>query len=153
VRFVAAGDVPENLGGPLERLVRELGLQDRFFFLGFRRDIPELLNDFDVFVLPSVSEGFPLVLLEAMAAARPVVATRSGGPEEVVEGGKTGLLVPAADAGSLAAAIQRLLADRVLAGELARNARALVQARYSLQRMLNDYQLLYERCLEGSPPI
>ncbi|MCI0353852.1 MAG: glycosyltransferase [Acidobacteria bacterium] len=151
-RFVAVGEVPADRGEPLRQRVRELGLEDRFFFLGFRRDVPELLRDLDVFVLPSVSEGFPLVLLEAMASGRTVVATRSGGPEEVVEDGKTGLLVPAASTDALSAAIVRVLADRALAGELARNARALVETRYSLQQMLHQYQLLYERCLPPPAP-
>ncbi len=151
-RFVSAGDVPSDLGNPLKRLLHELGLEDRFFFLGFRRDVPQVLADLDLFVLPSVSEGLPLVLLEAMAAGRAVVATRSGGPEDVVQDGRTGLLVPAADAAALATAIVRLLSDRALAGELARNSRALVEERYSLSQMLSQYQDLYERCLAGRVP-
>jgi len=151
-RFVAAGDVPADLGDPLKRLVAELGIEDRFHFLGFRRDVAEVLADLDLFVLPSVSEGLPLVLLEAMASGKAIVATRSGGPEDVVQDGKTGLLVPAADAGALATAIVRLLGDRALASDLARNARALVEERYSLSQMLHQYQDLYERCLAARVP-
>lgn len=145
--FVVAGDVPEHLGGPLRQLVHDLGLQDRFHFLGFRQDAASLMKDFDVFVLPSISEGLPLVVLEAMAASKAMVVTRSGGPEDVVEDGRTGLLVASADAAALSEAICRLLADTSLAETLGRNARATVETRFSLPRMIGEYQDLYERCL------
>ncbi len=79
----------------LDALRRELGLEDRVSFVGFREDVPEVLASFDVFVLPSLSEGFSLATVQALAAGRPVVATRSGGPEEMIEDLISGLLVDA----------------------------------------------------------
>jgi glycosyltransferase involved in cell wall biosynthesis len=124
-----------------------LGLKDRFVFLGFRADVPEILADLDVFVLSSVSEGLSIATIEAMAAGKPVVVTRSGGPREVVEDGRTGLLVPPADPKALASRICELLRNPDLATTLSRNARAEVDSKFSLARMIREYESLYERCL------
>ena len=82
----------------MRQLAESLGLADAVHFLGQRRDVPDLLNAMDVFVLPSYSEGVSLALLEAMAAGRPVIATAVGGLPEVVTDGDTGLLIPPRDA-------------------------------------------------------
>jgi glycosyltransferase involved in cell wall biosynthesis len=148
-RFVAVGDVDPHLAKPLFDSIDRLNLKDRFHFLGFRRDVPELLPELDVFVLPSTSEGFPLVALEAMASARPIVMTRSGGPEEIIEDGRTGLLVPPADSNALAAKICELLQDPNRASELARMARAKIESTFAIDRMIRDYEELYERVLKG----
>jgi glycosyltransferase involved in cell wall biosynthesis len=147
--FVAVGDIDPEIGRPLFALVDELHLQDRFHFLGFRRDVPEVLGELDVFVLPSVSEGFPLVALEAMAASRPVVATQCGGPEEVVEDGVTGMMIPPGDAGAIAAAVMELLANRELAAGLAARGLAKVEAGFTLEKMVGEYEALYQRLLEA----
>ncbi|MEO8194744.1 MAG: glycosyltransferase [Gemmatimonadales bacterium] len=149
--FVAVGDIDPVIGGPILRLVRDLGLADRVHFVGFRKNIAQVLHDLDVFVLASVSEGFPLVILEAMAAGRPVVATRCGGIAEMVDDGRSGRLVPVADAASLANAIQALLADDSLRVRFAENARADVERRFSFDRMMRAYNTLYELCLSGAP--
>ncbi len=148
-RFVAVGDMDPVIAKPLLGSIERLGLQDRFIFLGFRSDVPEILSDLDVFVLCSVSEGFPLVMLEAMAAAKPVVVTRSGGPQEIVEDGCTGVLVPPADPGALAEKICELLANPERAAALARTARAKVESTFTLEKMIRDYECLYERLMNG----
>ena len=130
--------------------LRELGLEDRFLLLGFRQDVPEILADLDVFVLSSINEGFSLATIEAMAAAKPVVVTRSGGPEEIVEDGQTGFLVPSADPVALAEKICHVLSDRELASGLGRRAQAMVQTKFTLQAMIGQYQKLYESCLTAS---
>ena len=146
VRFIAAGDVDPVLGEPILRLVRDLGLQDHCRFLGFRSDIPELMRDLDVFVLSSTSEGFPLVLLEAMAAGTAVVATRCGGPEELVEHGTNGFLVAPADPVDLSDHILRLLADEGRARAFRVKARETAQ-RFTVEAMVRSYQDLYRRIL------
>lgn len=150
VRFVAVGDIDPILAKPLFDSIERLGLQDRFLFLGFRADVPEFLSELDLFVLPSVSEGFPLVVLEAMAAARPIVVTRSGGPQEIIEDGQTGILVPPADSAALAQKIRELLDNPERAAALARAARAKVESAFTLERMISDYECLYERLLNAA---
>jgi glycosyltransferase involved in cell wall biosynthesis len=147
VRFVASGDIDPVLGKPLFESIEKLGLKERFLFLGFRTDVPEFLSELDVFVLPSVSEGFPLVALEAMASSRPVVVTRSGGPQEIVDDGKTGFLVPPADSGALAQKICELLDNPGRAAALGRAAQEKVASAFTLDKMVNDYERLYERLL------
>jgi glycosyltransferase involved in cell wall biosynthesis len=107
--FLVAGDGPDRES--LERHARELRVVDRVRFLGFRTDVPALLAGASVIVLPSLYEGLPLSVLEAMAAARPVVATRIPGTDEAVADGVTGVLVPPADPAALAAAIRALVSD------------------------------------------
>jgi glycosyltransferase involved in cell wall biosynthesis len=95
----------------LERDAERLGVRDRVVFAGHREDAPRLLGELDLFVLPSWTEGLPLVVLEAMARRRAVVATTVGGTPEVVEDGETGILVPPRDPKALAGAIRELLGD------------------------------------------
>lgn len=147
--FVAVGDVDPVLGRPLFTLVNELGLSGRFHFLGFRNDVPEILSALDVFVLASVSEGFPLVALEAMAAGKSVVMTRAGGQQELIEHGRNGLLVPAADAEALAAAITTLLVNPARAAAMARAAGTRVRTDFTLEKMVAGYETLYERLLKA----
>lgn len=149
-RFVLVGDIDRTQGELLSSLVRQLGLEDRFFFLGFRKDVPEILSDLDIFVLSSISEGLPLAMLEAMAAGKPVVVTRCGGPEEVIEDGRTGLLVPPADPETLAARICGLIANPELAANLGLRARARVLSEFSLEQMIRQYERLYDRLLSSS---
>jgi glycosyltransferase involved in cell wall biosynthesis len=148
-RFLAVGEPDSQIAAKATTLLKETGLQDRFLFLGFREDVPEILQNLDLFVLPSVSEGFSLATIEAMAAGRPVVVTRSGGPEEIVTHGTTGLLVPPRDSGALAASICELLCDPDRALALGRCARADVQRRFSLSQIVSEYETLYERCLNS----
>lgn len=98
----------------LEREAERVGVRDRVVFAGRRDDVPAILETLDVFALPSWTEGLPLVVLEAMAHGRPVVATPVGGTPELVVDGETGLLVPPRDPGALADALRRLLGDSAL---------------------------------------
>jgi glycosyltransferase involved in cell wall biosynthesis len=146
-RFLAIGELDSRIAPRVREQLRRSGLEDRFRFLGFRDDVPSILADLDIFVLASVSEGFSLATIEAMAAAKPVVVTRSGGPQEIVTDGATGLLVPPGDAESLAAKICELLRDPRRAAALGKNARAEVERRFSLSRIIAEYEDLYARCL------
>jgi glycosyltransferase involved in cell wall biosynthesis len=128
----------------LEREADELGMRERVLFTGYRADAASLLRAFGVFALPSTTEGLPLVLLEAMAAGVPVVATPVGGVPELVRDGETGLLVPPGDAEALAAAIQRLLDEPDTARRLAANALAQVEERFSERAMGERVLAVYE---------
>ncbi len=146
-RFLAIGETDEALARPLHELVRYLGLESRFLFLGFRPDVASLLGEMNVFVLSSTDEGLSIATIEAMAAARPVVVTRSGGPQEIVEEGETGFLVPPADADALAARVCDILRQPELGLRLGNNARAAVTTRFSIEQMVHEYESLYQRCL------
>ena len=145
--FVVAGEGP--LRGALEARARHLELDGRVRFLGQRWDVPGLLGAADLFVLPSLSEGLPLTVLEAMAAGTPVVATDVGGTSEALVHGETGLLVPPADAAALAGAIRTLLADRGRAERLATAARARVREHFSAEAMVKGITGIYEDILSA----
>ncbi len=149
VQFVAVGEVDSQIGGRLIELVRQYGLGERFRFLGFRPDVALVLRDLDVFVLSSTNEGLSIATIEAMAAGAPVVATQSGGPEEIVEDGETGYLVPPGDAAALASRIVTLIENRPQAIAMARAAQGTVQSKFSLAGMVREYEALYERCLNS----
>jgi len=129
-------------------LAAGLGLAGQVHFLGSRRDVPDLLQAMDVFVLPSYNEGLSLALLEAMAAGLPVIATAVGGTPEVVTDGVTGLLIPPRDAAALAGALERLLADPAWAKQLGENARDHVREHYSLDRLGREINEIYEELVE-----
>lgn len=148
-RFVAVGDIYQDIAQPLYEAITRMGIGDRFHFLGFRKDVPELLNELDVFVLASVSEGFPLVALQAMAASRPMIVTRSGGPQEIIDDGRNGFLVPTSDSDALADKITALLRDPARSQEFARAAREKVGATFSIAKMVSEYEALYDRLLRG----
>jgi glycosyltransferase involved in cell wall biosynthesis len=141
--FALAGDGPER--AELENLAARLGIRDRVRFLGDRSDIPDLLAACDVFVLPSLYEGLPISVLEAMAAERPVVATAIGGTDEVVTDGVSGLLVPPADPDAIASALRRLLGDDGLRARLASAGRARATTEFSADRMVRRVTELYEQ--------
>ncbi|GAB4490892.1 MAG: glycosyltransferase [Thermodesulfovibrionales bacterium] len=124
-----------------------LGIGGRLVFPGMRRDIPEVLNALDVFVMPSIAEGLPNALLEAMSCARPIVATAVGGIPEVLRDGKNGLLVQPGDAGALADAVSRMLRDRVFAEACGQAARQDVLARHSIRATARTWETLYRRLL------
>lgn len=132
---------------PMEEKAQALGLSDAVVFTGIRRDVPEILALLDVFVLPSLWEGLPIALLEAMAAGLPVVATRVGGVPEVVEDGVTGLLVPPRDPDALAEAITRLLRDPDLRCKMGQAGRERVESEFSVEKMVRKTETLYEEVL------
>jgi len=140
---VIAGDGPCR--AELDAVARAVGCQDRVRLLGEREDVPQVLRALDMFVLPSLGEGISNAILEAMATALPVVASRVGGNGELVKDGENGLLVEARCAASLAAAIGRYLTDPGLAVAHGSAGRARVEREFSLERMLASYDELYRR--------
>jgi len=143
--FVLAGDGP--LRTDLEAEARDLGVAGRCVFLGQRADVPALLAAADLFVLPSLFEGLPVSVLEAMAAERPVVATAIGGTDEAITSEESGLLVPPRDPAALASAIRRLQADPALARRLATAARARVAREFSSEVMARNVMRVYDEVL------
>jgi glycosyltransferase involved in cell wall biosynthesis len=144
-RLLIAGDGPEE--GTLRELAGRLGLAERVVFLGHRPDVPALLDLAAAVVLPSRAEGLSLVLLEALVAGRPVVASRAGGMSEVVADGEHGLLVPVGDPLALAAALRRLLTDRALAARLSMAARER-GARFTIDSMLRQTLAVYAAAID-----
>lgn len=149
VRFVIVGDGPARQR--LEQMARRLGVAHLTTFAGERRDIPRVMEALDLLVQPSNWEGFGLTLLEAMAAGRPVVATRVGGMPEVVVHGRTGLLVPPGDPDALAGACLEILSDGERAARFGAAGRQRARADFSIDRMVNDTVALYRELLERAP--
>ena len=147
MRLLIVGDGPER--AVVEDAARQAGIERSVVITGYRPDARELLAACDVYVNASVSEGVSLTILEAMAAALPVVATRVGGTPEVVLDGTTGLLVAPRSAEALAAAITALAADPGLRARLAAAGRARVEVEFTIERMVEDYAREYSRL--GSP--
>jgi glycosyltransferase involved in cell wall biosynthesis len=144
-KFVLAG------GGPAlnewKALAGELGIEDRVIFAGAREDVPEVYASFDVAVLPSLVEALPMCLLEAMASAKPVIATNVGAIPRVVVHEQTGLLLEPGDVNALAAGIKQLLSDRELANKLASNGREHVARNFSASAMAAAYIEKYREVL------
>jgi glycosyltransferase involved in cell wall biosynthesis len=152
VRFLIVGDsISDAYRVELEQFAAGLGLAERVVFTGFRSDVPELLSEVCVSVLPSLSEGLSNVVLEAMAAGVPIVATSVGGTPEMVEDGVTGLLVPPRDAAALAQAIGSLLGDPARGRSIGQAARRRVAERFSLEATVRETEQLYERLLRAVP--
>lgn len=140
-RFFLVGDGP--LRAALEAQARRLGLGERVVFAGAREDVARFLALLDVVVLPSHTEGLSNVVLEAMAMARPLVATSVGGNPDVLRDGVSGRLVPARDPEALAAAIVGLLEDPGKARAMGREARRVVEREFSRKRMVEAHEALY----------
>jgi glycosyltransferase involved in cell wall biosynthesis len=142
-RFLLVG--PDDWGNQakLADRVRALGLDRAIRFSGDRTDVPAILADATVSVLPSLSEAMPNGVLESMAAGVPVVATRVGGIPEAIEDGRNGLLVPPANAPALAEAISRLLDAPAEAARLGRAGRETIEERFSLEQMVRSTTNLY----------
>jgi len=138
VRFLIVGDGPRR--AELERMAADLEIADATLFLGARDDVPALLGLMDVFVLSSLSEGAPNVVMEAMAAGLPVVATRVGGVPEIVADGSTGVLVEPGDARALAAAVLELLEDQALAVLMGRSAASLARERFDINAVVRTVE-------------
>jgi glycosyltransferase involved in cell wall biosynthesis len=135
------GDGPDR--PTLESEIRRLHLEDRVRLTGERHDVPDLLAAADVFVLSSESEGLPVSVLEAMATGLPVVASRVGGLPELIVDGETGLLVEPRDPDALAAALERLVADRALRRELGAAGRAYAEAHFDPESFARAHVNLY----------
>ena len=131
----------------LERLIHQLGLSDRVRLIGRMEDISELYCALDIFVSASHSESFGLAIVEAMAAGAAVVATDTAGAQEIIEDGRSGLLIPIGAVSAMAEEIRRLLADQGRCEELAGNARSLVHERFGLERMILETETVYTQTL------
>ncbi len=127
----------------LEREAIALGLGAKFRFLGYRRNIRQLMSGFDVFVLPSVYEGLPISLLESMALGKPAVVTAVGGNADVVENGVSGILVPPSDVNALAQGILQLIRSPNLRISFGEAAERIVRARFSIERVADEYAAVY----------
>lgn len=140
-RFVIVGE--GELEGELKTLAASLGLGDRLIFTGFRTDVPAVLDALDLFVMSSHLEGLGTIVLDAMAAGKPVVATRAGGIPEMIDDGRHGLLVPARDPAALAGAIVRALGEPALAAFLAGEGKKRVLAHYTADAMVEGNLAVY----------
>jgi glycosyltransferase involved in cell wall biosynthesis len=145
VRIVILGEGERR--SELTELIKQSNLERHVLLPGFRPDVLSLLKTFELFVMPSVTEGLGTSLLDAMACRRAIVASRVGGIPEVVAHGETGLLVPPKDPDALAGAIQRVLGDSDLAARLARAGRTRVEQRFTTERMVAETVGVYERLL------
>jgi glycosyltransferase involved in cell wall biosynthesis len=141
IRLDVVGDGPER--GSLEILAEELSISSSVMFHGFRRDIAAVLQEIDIFVLSSRSEGTSITLLEAMAAGKPVVVTNVGGSSAVVENGVNGFLVPSQNVEYMAAALHQLVNDDDLRNKMSMNNIASVDRQYSIRSMVRSYEKLY----------
>jgi len=144
-RLVLVGDGPDR--PMVEERARNLGISDRVLFLGKQDDVAPLLACADVFMLPSESESFGLSALEAMASEVPVVGTRCGGLEELVEDGATGRLLPVGAVDAMANATIEILSEPEKQQEMGRAGRAEAQEKYSIERILSMYEAYYEELL------
>lgn len=128
---------------PLQQLAAELGIAGRVHLLGHRDDIPDLLAAADVFVMPSLWEGLPLAILEAMFAGKPVVASAISGIPEAIESGVQGHLVPAGDAPALSRALRELLVDPSRRTAFGAAGRRRAEAEFTIEHMTDAYERLY----------
>lgn len=156
LRLVIVGEGPQR--ATLEAQIADLGLAAQVCLLGNRDDVPALLPEFDIFVLSSIAEGMPGVVLEAMAAGLPVVATEVGGVGEVVSPEITGLLVPAGNPAALAGALANYVTHEDLRARHGGAGRKLVEARFRVNGMVSAYAALYDELLgqrapAGRPPV
>jgi glycosyltransferase involved in cell wall biosynthesis len=139
-----------ELKDELKALAAELGMVDSCTFTGFEPDVPTALAGMDVFALPSIVEGLPMVLLEAMAAGKPVVASRIAGSVEVITEDVDGLLVEPGDADGLAQALVRVLQSPALATRLGAAAQSTISQRFALKRVIRETDTLYQSLIVQS---
>jgi glycosyltransferase involved in cell wall biosynthesis len=147
--LIVAGD--GEMRTPLEKEIANKKLTDCVYLAGSRSDVYQLLPGANAFVLSSKREGFPMSILEAMAAGLPVIATRVGGIPEVIKDGQNGILVPPQDRNSLANAICRVLDDSEFATNLASRARTTVEENYSIQAVTEAYTKIYLSIFQKNP--
>jgi glycosyltransferase involved in cell wall biosynthesis len=149
VRFVIIGNGPDEAS--LKQLADSLGITHACTFAGPRFDIHRLLSTFHIFVLPSLLEGLPRVVIEAMAMARPIIATDIDGVREQINHNQTGLLVKPADSELLAKAIMEILTDEHKANSLASKARKQAEKKFDLKLTINKVENLYQELFESLP--
>lgn len=141
-KFVLVGDGP--LRPRYEEVVRELNIGEDVYFLGKRADVPAIISNLDVSVLSSTNEGFSNVIMESMAAGKPVVTTNVGGSKEMVKDGITGYLVPPADSRAIASAIVDLLQNPEKANAMGAAGRKVIREEFTVETMVKKHEELYQ---------
>jgi glycosyltransferase involved in cell wall biosynthesis len=139
------GDGPDRTR--IEQHAHDLGISHNTLLVGYQRDVGPYYSFFDALVLPSANEGTPVVAIEALAAGRPVVATRVGGVPDVVGDDADGMLVQVADVDGIASALERLALDPKLRQRLGEAGRARTIPRYRVERLVDDVDALYRELL------
>ena len=134
----------------VDRLIKTLGMEKSIFCIGARTDVDQILKVLDIFVLPSLQEGFSNAVIEAMASGLPVVATKSGGTEEAVMDGHNGLLVSPGSSFELAKAMIRLLSDEKLRRILSDNARETIREKFTYKKMVKKIQRVIDSETNGN---
>lgn len=150
LKVVIVGEGPDR--NEIERMIQRLGLLSNVILAGQHSDMPAIYAAMDIFVLPSLNEGLPMTILEAMAARKPVIATRVGAIPKVIQDGETGLLVDPADSDGLRNALARLLADSDLCSRLGAAGHDWVSRNYTSEAMALKYRQMYDDVL-GTPAI
>ena len=150
VYCVVIGDGPAR--SSLEAQVRQLGLSDRVKFVGTQYDVEAWLSALDLFVLPSLNEGFPMAILEAMAAHRPVIATAVAGVPDIIIDHESGILIPPGNVDALARALQELLDDPELAKRLGEAGRTRFEERFDIRHITRQTETVYTRLLAERQP-
>ena len=147
-KFLLVGDGP--LRERIEALSKELRVRDNMIFTGFRSDIKEILCAVDLLVIPSLLEGFPMVILEAMAMAKPIIATNIDGITEQITDGVNGILVPPKDPSALAKGVIRVLNNKELAMTMGLSARKKVEQEFSVEKMVAETEKVYLSLLRAN---
>lgn len=142
VKFLLVGD--GELRKSLESRVKSLGLKDKVLFLGWRKDIPEILAITDIFVLTSLWEGLPRTIIEAMSSGKPVVATAVDGNREIVKNGITGFLVPPKEPQKIAEKVIFLLTNQGIAQKMGDEGRKIINTSFDIDHMVNQLDQLYQ---------
>ena len=148
IKLLVVGEGPER--HHLIRLVEQLNINECVIFIEFQRDVKRILSTIDVLVVPSLLEGFPMIILEAMAMSKPIIATQIDGITEQLVDGKSGILVPPEDADALKTAIQRLMENDRLRNRLGKNARNRVEKDFSIEKMIDETTNVYQSLVENS---
>lgn len=149
VHYLVIGQGDEEYERSLRALCGTLGLASRVHFIGFQPEVRAFLDSMDLYVQPSLMEGFGIAVLEAMAREKAVVASRTGGLPDIVVNGETGLLVPPGDIGELARAVTVLLNDPAGRQEMGRRGRQRVMRRFTVEAMMNSLSSVYAEVIQG----
>lgn len=149
LRLVVVGNHREEYVRQLQHWSCEWGIADRIHWAGFQQDIELAMSAMDLYVCPSLSESLPLTLLEAMAAARPIIATAVGGVPEIIQNERTGLLIPPRQSAALGAAIERMMSELTLATRCGQQAQARILADFEPTQQTQRLVELYRRLTGG----
>jgi glycosyltransferase involved in cell wall biosynthesis len=148
IKLEIIGDGPDRK--KLENMTKTLEISKAVCFYGEIKDVKKHLQEADLFVLPSFSEGLPNVILEAMSSGLPVIATRTGGIPDIIEDGSNGILVEPRNSDQLYKAISRILTNEKLAEQLSLKARETIESRFSIDHIARQYIKLYNKLTSSS---